>query len=66
MSLSTDASDDCTRDGGQTDLVLGIEQVSSADKRESADQRQFVVFEEVDLDAVRERDGFYFRDLDLA
>ena len=49
----------------ETDFVGGIEEVAGADQREAADQGEFVVFEQVDLQAVGKRELLDFRNLDF-
>ena len=39
--------------GGEPNLIGGIEEIAGADEREAADQREFVVFQKIDLQAVR-------------
>ena len=47
------AADERAGHSSKTDFVGGIEEVAGADQREAAHQREFVVFEKVDLHAVR-------------
>ena len=40
-------------DGGEPDFIGGVEEIAGADEREAANQRELVVFQKIDLQAVR-------------
>src|SRR6185437_50781 len=52
-------------DGGEADLIGRIEKIAGADEGGTADERQFVVFEQINLHTVGQGGLFDVRDFDL-
>ena len=58
FGFGASAADHIAGDGGETDLVFGIEKIAGADESYALHSGQFMAFEEHDLHTIGQRYGF--------